>query len=276
MHELVDDIRDMEKEFSGTLGLCAQRVDTAEQIAWQADEGFPAASVIKLPILVTCLKQVQEGARSLNEEIFLRAEDRVIGSGILKELIPGLVLTLEDLLILMIAISDNTATNLVLDRVAPAEVNAYMARLGHEQTFSAGKLFSDTGGRHSTTTPRNMVNLLLQLANEQILTPLLCHKAIEILSKQQFTDIITRELPYDPFNAEEGTTVKVKVASKSGAIRGVRNDVGLVATPGATYALALMSKGCADQRFHPDNEAQLFLSRVSRRIYDYYQRAHHA
>jgi beta-lactamase class A len=270
MDNLLADIQEMEKDFSGTLGVCAQRVDAVEQIAWQADEEFPAASVIKLPILVTCLRQVQEGSRSLDEKTFLQVEDQVIGSGILKELIPGLVLTLEDLLILMIAISDNTATNLVLDRVKPSEVNAYMASLGHGKTFSAGKLFSDTGGRLSTMTPRDMVNLLVQLANGRILTPSLCHKAIDILSKQQFTNLITRQLVYDPFNAEEGTTVAVKVASKSGAIRGVRNDVGLVTASGVTYAVALMSKDCADQRFHPDNEAALFLPRVSRRIYDYY------
>lgn len=270
MDQLFQDIQKMARGFSGTLGLCAQRVDAAGQIDWHADKEFATASVIKLPILVTCLNQVQESLHSLDDQVVLRAEDKVIGSGILKELRPGLELTLEDLLVLMIAISDNTATNMVLDRVTPPQVNAYMASLGHSQTFSAGKLFSDTGGRRSTTTPRDMVNLLLQLAHERILTPFLCQKAIEILSCQQFTNIITRELPYDPFNKEEGTAVEVKVASKSGAIRGVRNDVGLVTTPKVTYAIALMSQDCADERFHPDNEANLFLSRVSRRIYDYY------
>lgn len=271
MDKLLADIRSAGDEFSGTFGVCAQRVDAADQIAWQADETFPAASVIKLPILVTSLKEIHEGNLSLDERGVLQDEAKVIGSGILKELGSGLMLTLEDLLVLMIAISDNTATNLVLDRVPPKQVNAYMSHLGCEHTFCAGKLFADHDQGPSRTSPRDMVNLLVQLANERILAPTLCQKALEILSKQQFTEIITRELPYDPFNAEEGTPVEVAVASKSGAIRGVRNDVGLVTTPYTTYAIALMSKDCTDLRFHPDNEAKLFLPHISRLIYDHYQ-----
>jgi beta-lactamase class A len=118
-----------------------------------------------------------------------------------------------------------------------------------------------------------MVGLLVQLATEQILTPDLRQKAISILAKQQFTGLLTRQLPYDPFDEEEGvaSTSAVRIASKYGAVRGVRNDVGLVTTSKTTYAIALMSKDCADQRFHPDNEAALVLPQISRLIYEHYQ-----
>ncbi len=144
--------------------------------------------------------------------------------------------------------------------------------LGDDSQFSSSaKLFSNSG-RSSATTPADMASLFVQLGSRSILTPELCDKALDILSRQQLMDIMARELPYDPFNAEEGSPVKVKLACKSGALRGVHHDVGLVTTEKGTYALALMSKDCADQRFHPDNEAVLLLAHISRWVFEYYTR----
>jgi beta-lactamase class A len=297
MDQIHADLQHLSTQFSGIFGLCARKIGSTESIQWNSAESFPAASVIKLPILVACLHQVQRGQLSLDEPVTLQAEDRVIGSGVLKALRPGITLTLEDLLVLMIAISDNTATNMVLDRVPPAQVNTLMAHLGCTATISVGKLFRSQGKGFSRTTPQDMAHLLAFLAagasprNHQtlaqshatsvpqspfsnpestFLAPVLCRKAMDILARQQYTEILTRYLPYDPFNLEEGSPAAVKVASKSGFIRGVRNDVGLITTSMGTYAIALMSKGCADRRFHADNEANLFLARVSRRVYDCY------
>lgn len=269
MSDIESTIQTMAASFSGVCGVCAQAVGSDDVIAVRADEEFAPASVIKLPILVACLQQVQVQRLALDEPVVLRDADKVIGSGILKTLHDGLTLTLEDALVLMIIVSDNTATNLVLDRVPPETVNRCMGELGLAHTYLSGKLFSGRTGRPSSTTPRDMANLLIAMATKRILTPALCDKALDILGKQQLTDIITRELPYDPFSVEEGKP-SIRIASKSGALRGIIHDVGVVTTPDMTYAVALMSKGSADERFHPDHEAKHFLARVSRTIYDYY------
>jgi len=116
-----DALRKLDQEFSGTLAVAARGLAgqpaRRPAIAYRAGETFPAASVIKLPILVEAYRQVDEGRLDLSERIPLRAEDRVGGSGVLKELEPGAALTLRDLLTLMIVVSDNTATNMVIDRV---------------------------------------------------------------------------------------------------------------------------------------------------------------
>lgn len=268
MEKVLADILALGKDFSGDFGFCVQRIGSEQVLAWNADEVFNPASVIKVPILTACLNKVQQGKLALDLPIRLKKEDQMIGSGVLKELTPGLTLTLEDLLTLMIIVSDNTATNMVLDQVSPSEVTAYMAGLGLKHIISARKMFQLDVPRTSEVTPGDILKLLVLLAKREILTPALCDKAIGILLKQQDTDIIARCLPYEPFLAEEGGEVHLQVASKSGAMEGINHDVGLVITDQFSYAIVLMSKNSKDTGFHPDHEAKLFFSKVSRRILD--------
>jgi len=272
MEQALKDILTLAKDFSGEFGFYAQRVDSNECISWNADEVFDPASVIKLPILAACRNKVLHGDLSLDEVVTLREDDKVPGSGVLKELCPGVSLKLEDLLTLMIIVSDNTATNMVLDRVKPAEVTAYVHQLGLTRTLSARKMFETSIKKTSEISPRDAATLLIMLANHQILTPELCQKAIDILSRQQYVDVLARDLPFDPYGGEDDPN-RVRIASKSGFVLGVNHDVGLVMSNRMTYAVALMSKNCADLRFHVDNEAKIFLGKVSRRIYDAFHQA---
>ncbi len=93
---------------------------------------------------------------------------------------------------------------------------------------------------------------------------------LDILYREHYDHIVGRRIPYDP---EAPTRPRWRIASKSGSIRGVRNDVAYVVGPGCRYVVALMSEGCADERFNDDNEGALALAEVAREIHEWFTRA---
>jgi beta-lactamase class A len=126
------------------------------------------------------------------------------------------------------------------------------------------------GPSRNVSTPQDLGRLMVLIATQAVLTPPACDEMLAILGRQHFTDLITRRIPeYDAF-LESGKDPIVAVASKSGSIRGTRNDVGVVSARGRRYVIAMMSKGCADPRFYHDNEAALLLPQVSAAIYRHF------
>ncbi|OFX28413.1 MAG: hypothetical protein A2Z07_12730 [Armatimonadetes bacterium RBG_16_67_12] len=267
----MEEIQALADCFSGTLGVWASLLDSGETLEWNATDDFPAASTIKLPILYEVFRQAGECRFTLTDPMTLRAEDIVPGSGILKDLTPGLALPIRDLATLMIVISDNTATNMLIDLVGLDAVNGSCEALGLTGTVLAFKLFrGPDGAPRNRSTPVDLGRLMTGVAGHAVLTPPACDEVLAILGRQHFTDLITRRLTeFDGF-LEAGKAPRVAVASKSGSIRGTRNDVGLVSARGQRYVVAMMSKGCADERFYHDNEAAVLLPRVSAAIYRHF------
>jgi beta-lactamase class A len=252
-------------EFSGTIGFYALR-DDGLAFGYNQQETFPAASVIKLHLLIAALEQVQNGKLALETRIALPQEEIVAGSGLLQKLEPGALLTLRDYLTLMIIVSDNTATNMVIDLLGGRETaNQQLEAWNLGQTRVVGKLMlpqhrknpDQLAGKLAEIKPLDVVQVLAALQMGRLLNPALTALALEILGKQEYTEMLARLLP-------EG----VKTASKSGQIMGVRNDVGLVQGKNHAYAVALCSKGCTDLRYHIDNEAVWALAKLSKMIYD--------
>ena len=268
---VIDQVAAIAANFSGTLGLWAYSLDTGETIALRSEESFPAASTIKLPILVEVYRQAGEGRFGLADPLVLKAADVVPGSGILKDLTPGVTLSVRDLATLMIVVSDNTATNMLIDLVGIEPVNSTAASLGLGQTHLYNKLFKAPAGAPSnSTSPADLGRLILRIAQQQVLTPAACADMLEILGRQHLTDAITRRIPdFDGF-VEASKEPIATVASKSGSIRGTRNDVGYVKAHGHRYVIAMMSKGCTDPRFYVDNEGALLLADVSAVIYRHF------
>lgn len=263
------------KKFSGTVGVYAERLDTGKTLAYNADETFLTASVVKLPVLFELFRQVKNKTVSLNERIPLHDSDKVIGSGVLRELRAGLRLTLYDLIFLMMSISDNTAANMVTDRVGIANVNRTMKRLGLKTSRVTGKILIDqtnntdtaTGkGERAPTTPREMAELLKVIEARKYLGEAYSKQFIEILKRVETTSTIARGLPYEEMHPTEGEP-RIVVAHKTGSLRGVRNNVGLVYTPAFTYVIAMMSKDCTDLRWTPDNQASVLLGKISSIVY---------
>jgi beta-lactamase class A len=257
--------------FQGTVSLYAKNLNTGAEFAIRADERVRTASTIKLPILVAAAHAVAEGKASWDEEIELKAEDKVAGSGVLHEFTPGRKLLLRDLANLMIVVSDNTATNLLIDRLSADYVNNVMERLGFAFTRSNRKILGD--GKNlkpnpsglsefgkkeenrkygiGVSTPREMARLLEMLDKGQIINVEVSKGIVAVLSRQQYTDGIGRHL--DGF----------QVASKSGALDALRSDVGLVVRKNEKYVLALTVDGMPKTDYSPDNAGNILISELT-------------
>ncbi|NLN28181.1 MAG: serine hydrolase [Firmicutes bacterium] len=275
--EVYERLDHIEKEFGGVLGVSAQGIGKQSdlpRINRQADETFPAASTIKVPILYTALRLADLGRVSLSERIPLTAEDQVAGSGVLRDLEPGLEPTFYDLLMLMTIVSDNTATNMVIDRIGTAAVNDDAKDLGCLGTVLAGKLMlpkerqnaAQRAGHFNRTTPADMLRYVLALHAGEGLSVESRTVAHRILYRQQVTDSLVRLLPWP----RTEPNMPWRIASKSGSIRGVRHQVGWLDGPGGAYAFAIMTKDCPDVRFSPENLGNLAVAKAMRTLYDYF------
>ncbi|MBX3202102.1 MAG: serine hydrolase [Labilithrix sp.] len=276
------------RRFEGTLGLCSARIDGPDAVLEVGgDEVFPAASVIKIALALEVFCQVEEGALALGERVPLKASDKVIGSGVLAELTEGIAPTVGDLVYLAMAISDNTAANLLVERVGVFSVNARLAALGLEKTRLSGKILvhetksgppatedfgasasavtdgDDGRGERSPVTARELVTLLRRVYRRDGLPAPACEALLDLLQKTQTASSIRRGLPEARFRDR----TPARLFHKTGSIRGVVNDAGVVATERGAYAVALLSKGSRDLRPTQDNVARIALADASRVIY---------
>ena len=277
------------RRFEGKLGIASARIDVSRtMLDVGGDEVFPAASVIKIALALEVFCQVEEGAIALGERVMLRASDKVIGSGVLAELSEGLSPTIGDLVYLAMAISDNTAANLLVERVGIFSVNKRLAALGLEKTRLSGKILvhetahgppadedfganasavtddrDDGRGERSPVTARELVRLLSCVYRREGLPAPACDAVLEILQKTQTASSIRRGLPESRFRDR----TPARLFHKTGSIRGVVNDAGIVATERGAYAVALLSKGSRDLRPTQDNVARVALAEASRVIY---------
>ena len=259
--------------FSGRVSIAFQRFSDGFSYTHRATETMSAASLIKVPILITALGQVARGKLDLTSRFDLSEAEQVSGSGVLHVLNLGLRPTLHDLLTLMIVVSDNTATNMLIDITGQDAINDFCQSAGMTQTSLAGKLQLPEGRRNeaqrrgetNTTCAADMLGLLTSLQRGDLLPPELTRLALEILKKQQFTEALARYLPTDKELAEGAVTV----ASKSGCIRGVWHDAGLLydASGKPLYTLVVMTSDSQDRSFSFEQEGMMLIAEVSRRIF---------
>lgn len=248
----------------GIIGVSATQLGSGRHLAYHEDELFPTASVIKLPLLVTLYEDAQDGRIDLAERVVYREDTRVAGSGVLQYLDPGLALTLRDLAVLMMTVSDNTATDLLLDRVTKSRVEETMARYGlhsikipfdiremlmelvdldhqepggYDELRRLLRLSVGTGGRSmipaeaDRATPADLCHLLELIGTNAILGEAGCTAVVELMKRIQSGTRIPGLLP-------KGTVV----AHKTGSYRRLRNDVGIVYAPNGPYAIAICAR----------------------------------
>jgi len=264
-HALDSRVRARIEGFSGAVSLYARHLETGESYGIRPDERVRTASTIKLPILVAVFAAVEAGEASWTDRLDLSALERAGGSGVVREMSEGLKLPLRDLARLMIVVSDNTATNMILERFTGDYVNSVMDRLGLPQTRSLRKILGDRGpqgiseaGRIpdnerfgiGVSTPREMVDLLERIERGEAVSPEASREMIAILKRQQFKDGIGRHMPHP-------------VASKSGALDALRSDVGIVYTPRGPVAIAMTVDGMKTD-YSPDNAGNKLISDVAR------------
>ena len=261
---LQDEIKEIISVFDGTFGINI-RLDGKELVNINSEKKFYAASVIKTTLAVEAYKQAIEGKITLSEMINITDDIKVGGYGVIKELSGQVKLPFKDIIKLMIIISDNTASNIVLKKVGMDNVNNTMDEYGLHNTKVQRKLRdfeSKDKGVDNITTPREIAKLFETLLEKKILNYESCEELIEILKKQQDITRLPLLLPND-----------ISVAHKPGGpFKGVNHDVGIVFTP-KPYIIACMSyddpKRVTDRVIGGDKGSQL-IAKISKITYDYF------
>src|SRR5215216_6709912 len=192
----------------GELALAAMNLTTGEELARNDQRSMPTASVFKLPLLVEVFRQAEAGALVLDERVALRAEDVVMGSGILRDFGPGLQPTMHDLAMMMVIVSDNSATNLLLDRVGgPQQVNATMRDLGLASIVVHRRIvFGEItmNGSLAEAAPRDLMQLVVMLAREELVSGAASREMLAILGRQRHLEQTPRFIAYGPYAGDFG------------------------------------------------------------------------
>ncbi|HEV2528976.1 MAG TPA: serine hydrolase [Thermomicrobiales bacterium] len=205
----------------------------------QGDAVLLSASTIKVAILVAVARALDAGTLRHDQRLAARPVDSVSGSGVLKALEPGLSLTLDDHAWLMIAISDNTASNVLIEAAGRSAVQAAMEDLGctgsHLRRAFLGAIPTDDLPRNETTAS-DLVRLLSAIADDQAASPERCEWMRGLLGQQQHLDRLGRSLP-------AGITFR----GKSGSLEGTVHDCAILDGPGGQVVIAVLTSGVTDR-----------------------------
>lgn len=257
----------------GDIGLYFEDLQSEEKFTINSDNVFPAASVIKIPLVGLLMKMVEEGKINLDDEVRIKDENRVEGTGIIKTLNKNYQPTVLDLAKLAINVSDNVATNELIDLVGgPDRVSEFSTNLGLEKTKLQRKMLDTEAmkaGKDNLTSPRDIGYLLKKLARKEVVSELASKQIVEIMKSQQFRQklpaLIPALLSYDPdLSNEEVLPGRLVVANKTGDLIGVQNDVGIFIMPGnRIYVLAIFTKNLSE-----DHKGIQAIAEISKVIYE--------
>jgi beta-lactamase class A len=246
----------------GVTGYAIIDLDGGVRLSRRGDETFPTASLIKVPILVTVHDLVAKGTLSLDDRLTVLRIDKVPGSGVLQHLHDGAGITVGDAAWLMSTLSDNTATNLLLDRIIIRRVWDKMEALGlphtkvHSKTFlRSSSVAVDSSVKYGlgVTTPNEMARLFALMAEGKAVNPAADSAMLAVLEHNTDDLLLVRHL--------DG----IRVAHKTGATDAVRTDCGLFHLASRVVACVL-TKENKDQRWIVDSEPQVLLARMGEAI----------
>ena len=238
--KLESSIHDVDQHLDGVMGVAIEDLKTGDQFFLHENEVFAQASSIKIAVLADLYLQAQQGKLKLADFYTVQASDLVPDSDIMGGLTPGVTrLTLRDLATMMIAVSDNSATNVLIDRVGMENVNAMLDSLGLAHTLLRRKMMdldAAKQGRENVSTPREMMALLESIYRGKLLNKASADDFFKVLSTNK-DSWIPRDLP-----------AGVRISNKPGALEGVRNDSGIVFVEGRPYVICVMTAFLANER----------------------------
>ncbi|NHM31311.1 serine hydrolase [Neobacillus terrae] len=286
-------LEDIVKDANGTFGVYVKHLETGETASIYENRLFQAASTFKVPILSALYREAKKGTVNLDERVKLTEKDFVPGSGIFQRLTPGVEVTIKDLAMMMIIVSDNAGTDKILEIIGKETVDQFMKELGltnihtpltcwellclcvdleprpYSPEFLAdlnhrlenGKFNTDSivfqeSIHNNVSSPKDMAKLLELIVTKQLISEKACDEMFDILSKQQHRNRIPYLLP--------GNTV---VAHKTGTVGSVINDVGIVKLPYqmGTYVITVFSTGNSSEA-----EGANIINKLSKAAYDYF------
>jgi beta-lactamase class A len=251
-------LREIVSGVRGAMGLTVIDLTSGQRFDINENFVFPQGSAIKIAILMEVYKQAAEGRFKLTDRLPVRAESQVGGSGVLKELGDGTSqLSVCDLAVLMILVSDNTATNMLIELVGMERINQTLASLGLSQTKVQRRMM-DTAARSR--------------GDENLSTPAEAARFMEILYRGEFLnatasdDILTILKKPKRGGINAGLPADVPVAFKAGGIPGVSTEWALVYLKERPYVVVVM------ENYELEEEATAAMKEISRTLYDYFWR----
>jgi len=259
--KLSADLNRMAADYDGVMGIFVKDLTSGQTFAVNADTIFPQASSIKIPLLIELMRQAQSGKINLRDRVDIHRAGLVGGSGVLQFFSDGgSSISIHDLAVLMVVLSDNSATNLLIDRVGMDNVNSMLDGLDLHRTRLARKMMDITAeqaGRENQSTPREMATLVEQLNAGKLLDAEHTKATLEIL-----------EYPKDsPLRA--GVPDTITVAEKPGSLAGAQCDSGIVLLEGRPYVISVMTT-------YNRADGNTAITSVSRRVFNYFNLLAHA
>ncbi|WP_244501917.1 serine hydrolase [Terriglobus roseus] len=274
-------IRQVIAQHHGSIALYAHQLNTGKTISIDADKPVQTASTIKLALLWTALREISLGRATWDEKVTLKPREGVAGSGILHFLDTPVTLTLKDVATMMVIVSDNTATNLMIDRFPTKLVDDNMAALGYAETWLYKKVFKPADGPMPAdqpkfglgkTTPKQIGQLMEKIGRcdvdlpgqpkvDQTKADAACNVAIDMLRNQFYRDTIPRYLEKLD-NTERGSGI----ASKTGSLDATRSDVAIIAAKSGPIVLAVYTYDNADKGWSVDNEGEVAIAKIAQAV----------
>jgi beta-lactamase class A len=261
--KLETSIAEVDRNLDGVMGVAIEDLTTGHKYALRGDDVFPQASSIKVAVLVELYRQAQQGKVKLTDMYTVRASDLVVDSYIMNGLTPEITqITLRDLATMMVAVSDNSAANVLIDRLGMENVNALLDSRGLPHTRLRRKMMDLKAageGRENVSTPNEMMTLLEDVYRGKVL-----HKE---QTEDFFKILTTPKDSWIPRDLPEG----LKIANKPGSLEGVRNDSGIVFVDNRPFIICVMTTYLRRERDGEETISKISLA--SYRMFDRLARA---
>lgn len=272
MLSLLDRIKAELISYNGKMGIYIDDFK-GNKVEINTDEKFETASTIKTFILIDLFHQVHEGTKSLCDKLIYTHENKIDGSGVLQSLDFGVEMSVKNVATLMIIVSDNVATNMIIDYLGLDHINDTIKRYGFSDTELHNKIDFEKYDKLGTTTPHDYGKAFTMLHNRCLISEEASEQMIEILKMQHYNSMLTRFFPQYYLSGDDclaSNEESISVASKSGSMNACRNDGGLVITPFGEYVIVLFNKDFYDSLYYADHESTIYGARVSRLVLDQY------
>lgn len=254
--------------FSGEIGLYANDCK-GNIIEINSNEKFETASTIKVFILAELYRQIYEKKIKPDEILKYNEENYVEGSGVLRALDMGVQLTAKNMATLMIIVSDNIATNILIERLGIDNINKTCRDLGFNDTILHNKIDFEKYEKLGTSTPQDYGKFFEMLNRKELWSEKLSEEMLEIFKNQHYNSILTRDLPQYFLDSEDtGDEELISIASKSGSMNACRNDGGIFHTPYGDYIIIIFTKDFVDNLYYNEHESYRFGGKISRLMFD--------
>jgi beta-lactamase class A len=271
--ELNDELRAISGSYSGACTWSLTDLKTREHIAQGEDRVMPTASLIKVPVLVSLYGAVEAGRFALADRITYGAEHRCLGSGVLSKLAVGVEMCVRDAAVLMMTISDNSATNMCIDLVGIDAINETMRRVGLAKTTLFLRLGDRSAGldarKMSVSTADEMVRLMTLIADHACVAPEASEDMLRIMRRSDYRHELSAELPWNEMNMLADDPKTAWVAEKGGSfLNGVRTCAAVFKGPRGSFVMSAFCVGGAGPGTGRASEANITLGHLGRTAWD--------